>query len=108
MKVKNANVVRGKFTEMFMAYMKEQGEDVGQMASNTFNFPVVQDGEEGWVEVVVKVPKTDDGYEKRAEYKMKEKEKAEEKERKAKEKAKKIERDQKRREEKKRREEEGE
>ena len=108
MKVKNANVVREKFTEMFMAYMMEKGEDVGQVASNTFNFPVVQDGEEGWVEVVVKVPKSDDGYEKRVEYKMKEKEKAEEREKKAKEKKKKIERDKKRREEKKKKEEEGE
>ena len=46
------------------------------IASNSFNFPICEDGEEGWVEVVVKIPKDadddgDGGYAKRDDYQMK-------------------------------------
>lgn len=103
-----ANVVRERYLDTIMSYFTD--EDVGKIASNSFNFPVVEDGEEGWVEIVVKVTKDDgdDGYAKRDEYRMK----CEEREAKAKEraeaKAKKIERDKKAREERKRAKQEGE
>ena len=101
MKLKNANTVRAKYLKMFFDFLKEQGEDVGIIASNSLNFPIVEDGEEGWAELVIKVPKEDEGYEKRQEYEIKEKNKAEKKKEQAEKKKKKIERDRKAREEKK-------
>lgn len=91
MKLANANEIRGKVLEGIMAYFVEADEDCGQIASNSFNFPVVaEDGEEGWVEIVVKIPKEDDGYDKREEYEMKKKEKEEKRKVQAEAKAKKI------------------
>lgn len=102
MKTANANKFRAKAIEAIMAYFVEAGEDCGMIASNSFNFPIVaEDGEEGWIEVVVKIPKEDDGYEKREEYDMKTKERAEKRKAQAEAKTKKIERDRKAREEKK-------
>ena len=77
-------------------YWKEEGED----------FPCCHF--EGWVEIVVKVPKEtgDEGYDKREEYTLKVKEKEEKAKASAEAKAKKIERDKKMREEKKRKKEE--
>ncbi len=59
--------------------MESLGEDVGMIESNSFNFPIVIDGEEGFVEVVVKVPKDrgDDNYMKREVYADKVRERAE-------------------------------
>lgn len=96
MKLQNANSIRAKYLEALMRALDE--EDVGQIASNSFNFPVVaEDGEEGWVEIVVKVPKAkdedDEGYAKRDEWILKCKDKAEKAKAKAEAKAKKIERD---------------
>ena len=90
--------MREKFTAMMLDFFKEQGEDVGQVASNVVNFPVVaEDGEEGWIEVRIVVPKGDDGFEKREDFQWAQ----EEKEKKAKEKAeakkKKMKRDEERR-----------
>ena len=94
MKLANANAIRAKVLEGIMAYFVEADEDCGQIASNSFNFPVVaEDGEEGWVEIVVKIPKEDDGYDKREEYEMKKKEKEEKRKAQAEAKRKKIERD---------------
>lgn len=102
MKLANANKIRSKVLEAIMAYFIEANEDCGQIASNSFNFPIVaDDGEEGWVELVVKIPKEDEGYEKREEFQMKAKEKEEKKKAQAEAKAKKIARDKKLREEKK-------
>lgn len=102
MKTANANKFRARAIEAIMAYFVEANEDCGMIASNSFNFPIVaEDGEEGWIEVVVKIPKEDDGYEKREEYDMKTKERAEKRKAQAEAKAKKIERDRKAREEKK-------
>ena len=102
MKLVNANEIREKVLERIMTYFVEADEDCGQIASNSFNFPVVaEDGEEGWVEIVVKIPKEDEGYDKREEYEMKKKEKEEKRKAQAEAKAKKIERDKKLREEKK-------
>lgn len=95
MKVSVANKVRARVVEAVMAYFVEADEDCGMIASNSFNFPIVEDGEEGWVEIVVKIPKDggDDGYAKRDEYQMKCEDKAEREKAKAEAKAKKIERD---------------
>lgn len=101
MKLVNANKIRASLLTKIMGIFTE--EDLGVIASNSFNFPIVaEDGEEGWVEIVVKVTKDggDDGYLKREQYADKvaeQKVKAEEKQR---QKPKKIERDEKTRAEK--------
>ena len=92
MKTTTANTIRERYLSAIMSYFTD--EDVGKIASNSFNFPIVEDGEEGWIEIVVKIPKDDEGYAKREEYTMKCK--------------KKIERDKKAREERKKKKEEGE
>jgi hypothetical protein len=80
MKLANANKIRKQYIEELLTYFRCDGssdsEDCGMITSNSFNFPVVaDDGEEGWVEIVVKIPKEDDGYEKREEFQMKMKKK---------------------------------
>lgn len=81
MKLANANALRAKAIEAIAAYFIEADEDVGYIASNTINFPTVIDGEEGWVEVTVKVPKGTkdeeyDGYGRREDYRLSQEEKA--------------------------------
>ena len=102
MTVKNANVLRAKFVEFFMSYAQKMGEDVGLEGASVFSFPVVaDDGEEGCVQVVIKIPKGDDGddcYSRREEYALKLAEKTEKAAAKAAEKEKKIARDKARRE----------
>lgn len=75
MKTPTANKVRARVIEAIMAYFVEADEDCGMIASNSFNFPICEDGEEGWVEIVVKIPKDtedgDEGYSKREDYQMK-------------------------------------
>lgn len=68
--MKFADKVRAQYVEKIFQYMESLGEDVGMIESNSFNFPVVLDGEEGFVEIVVKVPKDrgDDNYLKRDTY----------------------------------------
>lgn len=70
MKLVNSNSIREKFIKVLFEQFASN-EDVGMIASNSFNFPVVsEDGEEGWCEIVVKVTKDqgDDGYMKREQY----------------------------------------
>ena len=103
MKLANANKIRKQYIEELLAYFacegSSDGEDCGMITSNSFNFPVVaDDGEEGWVEIVVKIPKEDDGYEKREEYKIKVRNRAEKAKAQAESKAKKIAKDKARRE----------
>lgn len=96
MKTVNANAIRAQWVKFLMEAVGVT-EDIGQIASNSFNFPVVVDGEEGWVEIVVKVPKEngDEGYDKRVSYEIALKEKAEKEKAKAEAKAKKIAKDKK-------------
>lgn len=71
MKLANANIVRADLLKVLADYLAERGEDVGQISSHELNFPIVAaDGEEGWVEISIKVPKdeADDGYLKRESY----------------------------------------
>ena len=98
MKVAIANAIREHYVLAVRSLFDE--EDCGMIASNAFNFPIVHEGEEGWVEVVVKVPKYDgdEGYALREEYKMKVRERAEKTKAQAEAKAKKIAKDKARRE----------
>ena len=99
MKVSVANALREHYIKAVRSLFDE--EDCGMIASNSFNFPIVTDeGDEGWIEVVVKVPKYegDEGYALREEYTLKCAERAEKAKAKAEAKAKKIAKDQARRE----------
>ena len=98
MKVAIANAIREHYVLAVRSFFDE--EDCGMIASNAFNFPIVHEGEEGWVEVVVKVPKYDgdEGYALREEYELKCKERAEKAKTQAEAKAKKIAKDKVRRE----------
>ena len=99
MKLANANAIRAKVVADLFEHMSHAGEDCGLIASNSFNFPVVVDGEEGWVEIVVKVPKEDgdEGFGKREDYSLKLAANAEKAKAKAEAKAKKIAKDKARR-----------
>lgn len=101
MKLANSNQIRTALISELFEYFSNKSEDCGMIASNSFNFPVVaEDGEEGMVEIVVKVPKDagDDGYAKREEYSMKCEERAQKAKAQAEAKAKKIAKDKKARE----------
>ena len=101
MKLALANAVRSQVIEKLFAFLEAEGEDVGMIASNSFNFPMVYEGEECFVEVVAKVVKkdSDDCYLAREDYQMKEDEKAEKKAKAEEEKARKIAKDKAKREE---------
>lgn len=108
MKLALANAVRTAIIQKLFTFMENEGEDVGMIASNSFNFPYVYEGEECFVEVVAKVVKkdSDDCYMMREDFIMKEAEKVEKKAKAEAEKAKKIAKDQAKREAKKKKEEE--
>lgn len=57
MKLAIANAVRARYIAAILESLAAQGEDVALIASNAVNLPVVEDGEEGVLEVVVKVVK---------------------------------------------------
>ena len=59
MKLSIANAVRARYITGIMDYLTAQGEDVALVTSNSCNLPIVEDGEEGVLEVVVKVVKKD-------------------------------------------------
>ena len=59
MKLSIANAVRARYITGIMDYLAAQGEDVALVTSNSCNLPIVEDGEEGVLEVVVKVVKKD-------------------------------------------------
>lgn len=98
MKVAIANAIREHYIKAVRSLFDE--EDCGMTTSNSFNFPIVWEGEEGWVEVVVKVPKYDgdEGYALREEYELKVRERTEKAKAQAEAKAKKIAKDKARRE----------
>lgn len=96
MKLAIANALRSQYLGKLSEYLTANGEDVALIASNIINLPIVtEDGEEGWIEISVKVPKGTkdeeyDGYARRDDYTMKCEEKAEKQAKKEAEKAKKI------------------
>ena len=59
MKLAIANAARARYINQIMDFLSEQGEDVALITSNSCNLPIVEDGEEGVLEVVVKVVKKD-------------------------------------------------
>ena len=59
MKLNLANAARARYINNIMSHLAEQGEDVALVTSNTCNLPIVEDGEEGVIEIVVKVVKKD-------------------------------------------------
>ena len=59
MKLSIANSARSRYISSIMEYLTAQGEDVALVTSNSCNLPIVEDGEEGVLEVVVKVVKKD-------------------------------------------------
>ena len=73
MKLANANRTRSIYINEIMAYLASLGEDVALIASNACNLPIVEDGEEGVLEVVVKVVKKeyDECMQEREDYKAK-------------------------------------
>lgn len=79
MAIKFADKARAEYVKKIFDFVESLGEDVGMIESNSFNFPIVIGGEEGFVEVVVKVPKDrgDDNYMKRETYADKVRERAE-------------------------------
>jgi hypothetical protein len=81
MKLSIANSARSRYINAIMAYLTSQGEDVALVTSNSCNLPIVEDGEEGVLEVVVKVVKKDydECMQERADYQMKLQEQAEKK-----------------------------
>lgn len=72
MKLEEKNKIREEYLQQIMnLYFNE---DIGKITSNSFNMPMcTEDGEEFWIEFVVKIPKDtgDDGYLKREEYQIK-------------------------------------
>lgn len=78
MELSTKNMIRAQYINSLLDFLSTN-EDVALIASNTLNFPISHNGEEGWVEVTVKIPKEDgdDGYLKRESYTMHLQEKAE-------------------------------
>ncbi len=70
MKLALANAVRAQVIADLFSFLSEKGEDVGMINSNTLNFPIVFQGEEGFVEVTAKVVKkdSDECYQERLDY----------------------------------------
>ena len=91
--------LRAKFLEQYVAFMKEQGEDVLVIASNEVCIPCVDsEGNDEYMCVRFKVPlgskdEAFDGYAMAEEYNLKEQEKAEKKAEQEKKKKAKIARD---------------
>jgi hypothetical protein len=81
MKLSTANAARARYISQIMDFLTAQGEDVALVTSNSCNLPIVEDEEEGMLEVVVKVVKKDydECMQERADYMMKLQEQAEKK-----------------------------
>ena len=79
MKLSIANAARERYIKSIMQFLSNEGEDVALVASNTCNLPIVENGEEGVLEVVVKVVKKeyDECMQEREDYVSKCAEKAE-------------------------------
>lgn len=102
------NQLRNVYLEKIIDFFRKNEEDILQTGSNECVFPVLDsEGNEKWIQVVVKVPTGGrdgegfDGYGMAESYQLKLKEKAEKKAEAEKKKAAKIERDKKLREKKK-------
>ena len=96
--MKSMNKKRNAALAAIVEQLKNAGEDVGYIASNKINYPVVDaEGNEGWLQIAVSVPlganhgkEPYDGYGERESYEMRQKERAAKLEEAAKKKAAKI------------------
>ena len=81
MKLAIANAVRTRYINQVIEFLADQGDDVALVTSNSCNLPIVEDGEEGVLEIVVKVVKKpyDECMQEREDYQMKLQEQAERK-----------------------------
>lgn len=81
MKLPTANAARARYISQIMEFLTSQGEDVALVTSSSCNLPIVEDEEEGVLEVVVKVVKKDydECMQERTDYVMKLQEQAEKK-----------------------------
>ena len=81
MKLAIANAVRARYINQIMEFLATSGEDVALVTSNSCNLPIVENGEEGVLEIVVKVVKKpyDECMQERADYVAKVAEQAEKK-----------------------------
>lgn len=99
--------LKDSFTKKLVDFLSENGEDVGYIKDNKFNFPVVDaEGNEKFIVVTVAIPKGErlpkqsgggfdpyDGYGEREDFEIHKREMAEKAEQRAKAKAAKIKRD---------------
>lgn len=63
--------VRREMTEKLFEMWKTENDDIGMIASNSFNFPIVApNGEEGWAKITLTITNDegDDGYMEREQY----------------------------------------
>lgn len=96
--------IRNRYYSKISEFLSNEGEEILQVASNRFAFPIVDsEGNEKFVEITVKVPTGSkdeiyDGYSLNEEFTLKETERKEKAKKQAELKAKKIERDKKMRE----------
>ena len=68
MKIITANKVRSRYMTLLMNYLTSQEEDIALISSNVANMPFVEDGEEGILEISVKVSKKDYDYASQSHY----------------------------------------
>jgi hypothetical protein len=94
------DALRNQYLELLIEFFEARDEEVLRTASNEICIPCLdEDGNEKWVQFVIKVPKGSrdgdefDGYAMREEFTMKQKEKEEKAKADAEKKARKIERD---------------
>ena len=57
MTLNEKNAIRKQYLDKVLALFNE--EDVGLIASNKFNFPIVHNEEEGWIEITISLTKED-------------------------------------------------
>ena len=59
MKLATANVARTRYINLFVEFLRSQGEDVELVSSNSCNFPFVEGEEEGVMYLTASVTKKD-------------------------------------------------
>ncbi len=104
MAINGKELKRIEYMNLVRKALEDNGEQVLEIASNAYAFPIVdKDGNDLFIRVKVEIPKGSkdepfDGYAMEEDYRLKQAEKAEKEKKKAAEKAKKVERDKKQRE----------
>lgn len=99
---KVSNTIKEFFLEAITKFLQDNGEEVLQVKSGTISLPWAKDGEEGYINITVSVPKGSkdepyNGHEESVDYAFKLEQKAEKEKEKAIAKEKKMQKDAKRR-----------